>query len=299
MMSFYLVALLVFFVSAPAMAGESQFAFLYTTDLLPKEQKEIEQWVTWRHAKIAGSYDLLEGKTAYEYGISDDFQLAFYASYAWTHAYKNGPFGATTAAEQFGYDSPRSDENYHAWRFIGFSVESIYRVLSPYTSPLGVALYLEPTIGNKFAEIESRVILQKNFLDDTLVFAFNFTYAPEFRLLPSDEGGAGRAWQEEVDVNYALAASYRVASNWFAGLELLNEREFSSLGFSDLANSGYYLGPNFHYGGKEFFVTGTFLRQLPWATVHAATVPGAVVDNLDFDNDFEKYRVRFKFGFYL
>jgi len=283
-------------------ASESQFAFIYTTDLLPKQQKEIEQWITWRHQKIAGSYDLLEGKTAYEFGASDDLQLAVYASYAWTHAARNGPYGATTPAEQFGYDKPGANESYSATRFIGISVETIYRLMSPYTDGVGLALYMEPTIGNKFAELETRLILQKNFFDDTLILAFNFTYAPEFRLLPNDDGGAANTWQEETDVNFALGASYRFAPNWFGGFEFFNEREFSAqgtLGSSDLANSGYYFGPTIHYGGKSFFVTGTFTRQLPLATEHNSTVPGSIVGGVDYDNDFELYRMRIKFGFYL
>jgi len=283
----------------PAQAAESQFGFVYTTDLLPKGEKEIEQWVTWRHQKIAGSYDLLEGKTAYEYGLTDDFQVALYASYAWNRANTNGPFGVTTPPEQFGYDRIGTSANYSATRFIGFSVEEIWRMLSPYMDPFGLALYMEPTLGSRFFEFESRLILQKNYWDDTLVLGLNFTYAPEFRLLPNDDGNAGNAWKEEADVNLAIAASYRFARNWSVGFEAINEREFSALGFSDLANSGYYLGPSFHYGAKSFFVTGVALKQFPWATEHAATVPGAVVNGVDYDNDFELYRVRLKMGIYL
>ena len=297
----FLVGLSLISLAPATMAAESQFGFVYTTDLLPKGEKEIEQWVTWRSQKIGGTYNLLEGRTAIEYGLSDNFQLALYATYDWTEAYQNGPFGATTPPEQFSYDQPGPDDFYRATRFVGFSGEGVYRLLSPYVDPVGLALYLEPTFGPEFIEAEAKVILQKNYLDDTLTFGFNFTYAPEWRLLPSDDptDGTGSSWQEETDTNFYLGASYRFIPNWSAGLEFLNEMEFNSFNFTQATNSGYFIGPSVHFGGKEFFVTAVFLAQLPWATIHDATVPGAVVNGYDFDNDFEQYRVRVKLGFYL
>ena len=120
-------------------AEESQFGYVYTTDLLPKGAKELEQWATWRHQKIAGYFDQIDARTEFEYGLADNLQTAIYANYAWTRAYHNGPFGATTPPEPFVYDMPGPDQHYSATRFVGVSGEVIYRVLSPYTDALGVA----------------------------------------------------------------------------------------------------------------------------------------------------------------
>jgi len=281
-----------------ARAAESQFGFVYTTDLLPQGQKELEQWATWRHDQLSGYFDDLLLRTALEYGLTDRLQTSLYLSYAWNQAYRNGPFEQTTPSETFSSDSPGPDVHYQATRFVGVSGEAIYRLLSPYTDPLGVALYTEPTLGPQFREIENKLILQKDYLDDRLIIAFNATYAPEFRLL-HNEGSIGRSWSEETDVNAYLAVSFRFRPNWSGGFEFLNEREFNSFNFTNWTNSGYYVGPSIHFGGKSFFVTGVFLAQLPWAKVHGATVPGAVADGYDLDNDFERYRVRIKAGFYL
>jgi hypothetical protein len=51
--------------SATAWADEPVFGFIYTTDLLPQGQKEIEQWLTWRHQKAGGYYDQLENRTEF------------------------------------------------------------------------------------------------------------------------------------------------------------------------------------------------------------------------------------------
>ncbi len=283
---------------SPSEAEESQFGYVYTTDLLPKGAKELEQWATWRHQKIGGYFDQIDARTEFEYGLTDSLQTAIYANYAWSRAYHNGPFGATTPPEPFSYDIPGPDEHYRATRFVGVSGEIIYRILSPYTDALGVAIYEEPTVGPGFFELETKLILQKNFLDDRLIFAFNYTYAPELRYV-SDTAGGPKKWQEETDTNAYFAGSFRFRANWSAGFEFLNEREYNSYNYSRATNSGFFLGPSFHYGGKKFFDTATFLEQLPWARTHGDTVPGAIVGARDFDNDFEKYRVRIKLGFYL
>ena len=138
-----LFATLFFVVSFAARAEESMFGFVYTTDLLPKGGWEIEQWMTWRHQKNNGYFDQLEGRTELEYGLTDQLQVALYANYAWTRAYHNGPFGATTPSEQFSDYNVGPDDRFSAARFIGVSG---YRILSPYTDPVGLALYTEPTV---------------------------------------------------------------------------------------------------------------------------------------------------------
>jgi len=285
--------------SLAAHAEESQFGYVYTTDLLPKGAKEVEQWATWRHQKISGYYDEVEGRTEVEYGLTDRLQVALYANYAWSQAYHNGPFGATTPPEQFADKNPDADAHWHQSRFVGISGEAIYRVLSPYTDGIGLALYAEPVLGPNFKELETKIILQKNFLDDRLVTAFNFTYAPEWRELQDPNVPAAKSWQEETDVNYNFAVSYRFTSNWSLGAELLNEHEYNSFRFTNESNNGWYLGPSIHYGGKNFFVTAVALEQMPWAKSHSDTVDGVLVGHRTYDNDFEKYRLRVKAGFYF
>jgi hypothetical protein len=255
--------------------------------------------MTWRHQKIAGTYDQIEGRTEFEYGLTDRLQVALYLNYNWTQAYHNGPFGATTPPEQFADFYPGPDDHFNKARLVGVSGEAIYRILSPYTDVFGLALYTEPTVGKNFFEVENKIIVQKNFLDDLLTVAFNFTYAPEFRNLldPADPTGTATSWQEETDINYALAVSYRFVENWSAGFEFVNEHEYNGFVSNHESNSGYYLGPTLHYGGERFFVTATALWQMPWASAHSDTVPGALVNGYILDNDFEKFRFRLKAGY--
>jgi hypothetical protein len=193
-------------------------------------------------------------------------------------------------------------------KLTGISGELIYRVLSPYIDPVGLALYVEPTIGPQLRELETRIILQKNFLDDRLVFAFNATLMQEERFLhadPSAPPGTEEAtdhWDKESDVNFAIAGSYRFAANWSAGLELQNEREwagFNPFASGKLTNVGYYFGPTLHYAGEHVFATLTLLGQLPWAEDYANPPPGFVVGGRNYADDFERFRVRLKFGYFF
>lgn len=282
-----------------ARAEESMFGYVYTTDLLPKGAKEVEQWATWRHQKVGGSFNQLDGRTEFEYGLADNLQVALYANYVQASAYRNGPNGVTTPPEPLSYDQPAPYGHYNDKRFVGFSGEMIWRVLSPYTDGVGVAFYLEPTVGPAFRELEAKLILQKNFLDDRLVMAFNATYAPEWRYQEDAADPTRKSWNYEVDANLGFAASYRFRPNWSAGFELENEHEYNSYHFTRQTNNATYFGPVIHYGGRRFFVTATLLQQLPWASEQANGEPGAVVGGRSYDVDFEKWRLRVKAGFYF
>lgn len=282
------------FVPGVTRADEPLFGFTYTTDTLPKGKSEVEQWSTTRFTKAQGKFLLQENRTELSYGLTDRFQLSLYQDYDSTAAYHNGPFGATTPGEPFSYDSPDANAHYNNTAYIATDVESIFRILSPYEHFLGFGVYSEERAGKDFFETENRLLFQKNFRDDRVVLAANFTYAPELRANP------GSLSLNETDINQDYGATYRFIRNWSLGAELLNEREFNSWTFwKHEINDAYFVGPSLHYGGRHFFATGSFFEQTPWATTHSATVSGAVVDGRDYDNDFEKYRVRVKVGWYF
>lgn len=291
-----------------ARADEPLFGYIVTTDVLPKGQKELEQWSTLREGRTQGDYHLWQGRTEFSYGITDSLQASAYLLYAYANVYQNTPEGETSPPEIFADYTADPDARFEKWRFEGVAGELIWRILSPYTDPVGFAIYFEPTIGPRTREMETRLILQKNFYDDRIVLAFNLTVGQELRKLQGDPTADPDSrdfrvhWDRETDINFSLAGSYRFAANWSTGVEFLNEREFASLNPFKTAvrnNVAYFVGPNIHYGGKSFFVTGTFLIQLPWAKDYANPPPGFIVHGLTNADDFEKYRLRIKVGFYF
>jgi hypothetical protein len=295
-------------VMPPALAEEPLFGNVYTTDLLPQGKSELAQWATWRARTPSGQYDVLEGRTEFEYGVSDRLQVAAYLNYEWARAYHNNVItGATQAPSTLAFVAVGADQRLDAIRYTGFSLEAIYRILSPYTDPVGLALYVRPTIGPSLRELETRLIAQKNYLDDRLVLAVNVGLVDDRQYLPNSPGSGrfdayAHPWAESSSVNLGLGASYRFARSWSGGLELQNERGFAALTpFADggRTNSAFYAGPTLHYAGTHGFATLSYLDQLPLASdyVHAGT--DYIVDGRTYASSAERRRVRLKFGWYF
>jgi hypothetical protein len=284
--------------AVPAQADEPLFGFVNTTDLLPKGQKEVEQWVTLREGRSQGDFHLLQTRTEVSYGARDDLQISGYLNLAYADVFHNAPSGETAPPEVFADYAVDPSRRFSKLRFESVSAELIYRFASPYTAPVGAALYLEPSIGPRTRELEARLILQKNFMQDRLVFAANATLSYEWRKLHADPAappGSDEArdhWDKETDVNFGFAGSYRFAPSWSFGGEIENEHEWQGLNpFSgaDRTNEAWYLGPTLHYGGRHFFATFTTLFQMPWAHDYANRgADSFVVNGISNADDFEK-----------
>jgi len=291
-----------------AKAEEPLFGFVYTTDLLPQGKFEVAQWLTWRSGKPVGQFDVVEGRTEFEYGVSDRLQIAGYLNYEWARAYHDNAInGSTLPPATLANLNVGPNDRLDTTRFTGTSLEGIYRVLSPYIDPVGLALYLKPSIGAQFREVEARLILQKNFLDDRFVVAFNMTDTADWRKIPSvpgmgDSSAFDRSWDKQSTFAFGLASTYRFATGWSAGAELQNERGYSGLDpFSTAArtNIAFYLGPTLHYADRHMFATLTYLTQLPFASDYAHSDPDYVVGGRNYGAGNERLRLRFKFGLYF
>jgi hypothetical protein len=289
-------------------ADEPLFGYVYTTDLLPSGRFEVAQWATWRAQKPIGTSEALEGRTELEYGLTDNLQVAAYFNYEWANAYHNNVINGTTQAPTaLAFLKVGADDHLNTTRYTGVSLEAIYRILSPYTDPVGVALYFRPTIGSSLRELESRIIVQKNYRDDRLVLAVNIGLIDDRQYLPTVGPQArndiyAHPWTETSTLNLGAAASYRFVQNLSVGTELQNERGFSAItpfGAGSRTGVAYYFGPSLHYADQHMFVTATYLTQLPFASDYAHGDPDYVVGARLYSGSAERYRVRLKFGWYF
>ncbi len=88
----FLSALAAFlFCVSSANAHEAIFAWTYTTDLTPKGHGEFEQWITPRWEKEHGSYSVIDFREEFEYGVTDDFQIALYLNHHYVYANDDVP----------------------------------------------------------------------------------------------------------------------------------------------------------------------------------------------------------------
>lgn len=239
---------------SPARADEALFGYLYTTDSLPQGHWEFEQWATLRTGKARGSFTAVNFRDEIEYGVTDRLSGSLYLNTVYinnTDIYD---------PEHVSQNIPDQD----TFDIQGVSSEWRYRVLSPYTDPIGLSLYAEPEIELRDMDnatftlaksLETRLILQKNFDDDLVVTAANFMFEPEWEL--NDGVSTRELWFEAT-----LGASYRFMPSWSAGLEFRNHREFPNMDFGNQEHSAFFLGPNVHYGTQKWWATLTVLPQI-------------------------------------
>jgi hypothetical protein len=124
-------------------AHEAIFSWTYTTDLTPKGHGEFEQWITTRWDKEHGSYSVVDFRGEFEYGVTDNFQLALYLNHHYVYANDDVPVADPahpkrvlpgvfeTGGEDVhaGHNPATPFDSYH---FESVSLEGIYRLLSPY-----------------------------------------------------------------------------------------------------------------------------------------------------------------------
>lgn len=241
---------------AQARAGESPFGWIYTADVHPPGTFEYEHHSFLQRGQVGGNYDYLINNEEFEYGVTDKFQLAGYFNWSYVNAFRNEPDSSTGGP---GTDLAPGDNpfgRYRKTRFDSVSVEAIYQLMSPLTRPIGLALYVEPEIGPRSREIELRLIVQKNFLDDRLILAGNLWTAFEHE---KTQMGPMRETMLELD----LGMSYRFADRWSAGFELRNHREYEGYGYGNKAHSAWFIGPNLHYASRHWWITAAWRHQLP------------------------------------
>ena len=116
-----LFALFILGVAAPALAGESPFGYVYTTDTHPQGVRELEQWITRHHGQARGDFDLWQGRTEIEYGITDRLQSALYLNYNSVSAFRNRPDDTTGPGAFVPDDVDPGARRYHACRVLHFA----------------------------------------------------------------------------------------------------------------------------------------------------------------------------------
>jgi len=285
-----LLALFVLCLAAPTMAGESPFGYVYTTDTHPKGKREFEQWITQRHGQSQGDFDVWQGRSEIEYGVTDSLQTALYLNYGSVNAFHNRPDG-TTGPGAFVPDDVDPHARYRKRFFESISNEWIYRVLSPYKDIIGLALYIEPSWGPDKRELEGKLILQKNFLEDRLVWAANFSASAESERFHGE-------WEREGEVEFTTGLAYQFAPRWHAGAEYRYHRGYDGRGFSasKRAYAASFFGPSIHYARSDWWITATFLKQLANAKAYTDEAQENIVGGRFYGEHRERQELRLRVG---
>jgi hypothetical protein len=274
-------------VATPARADENYFGYSYGAETLPKGKSEAYLWFTDRRGKGEGHYDAQDYKFELEHGITNRFQVSGYVNFESHHIR-----GMEPEFEDVDRD----------FGFKGLQASFKYAALSPYKDGVGLAFYVEPgwsrihnVEGERVTEyeLELKAILQKNFLDDRLIWATNLTLEPEWekeRELDEVTGETETEWEKELAIELTTGLSYRVAPNWFLGVEGRYHSEYPDwTNGLDREHYALFVGPTVHYGGKRWWFTATFLPQ-----VYGSPNQGGRSLHLD---EHEKRELRVKVGY--
>jgi hypothetical protein len=105
-------------------------------------------------------------------------------------------------------------------------------------------MYFEPTLGDNEKEVEWKIILQKNWFEDRLVWALNLDYEVEFE--KADNG-----YERDGVFEWFTGISYRFVRNWSASLEFWNHHEFADATVHE--HAAYFIGPTIHYAGERWW----------------------------------------------
>ncbi|MDG0818185.1 DUF6662 family protein [Bdellovibrio svalbardensis] len=260
------------FAALTAQASEGIFGYSYTADTHGKGQWEYEQYNTLRSGKSEGDYNALDVRFELETGITDNLQMSAYINTSYVNIHNSGDL---TNINEF-------DVN-------GMSLEFIYNVLSPYKDSFGLSLYLEPEISvrseksgqpvNKRA-VDAKLLLQKNFLENSLITVLNLKLEPEWKREGSDR-------DKSLEAGISAGIAYLFQPKTYVGLEIVNDFEYEDMNFADQEFYTWSVGPTIHYASESWWWTLTALPQVSgWPKTDG---------NLNLDEK-EKFQVRFKFG---
>lgn len=287
--SLFLAIFVILFVSE-SKASEGLFSYTYVSETTPSGEWEYEQKHFLRMGKARGDYTAFDLRNELEYGITDKLQGALYLN----SSYNN-------TRDQYDPDDVSKDlPSRNEFNVNGVSLEFMYRVVSPFTDGFGLAFSLEPEMslrdhmtGEDKIErsVETRLILQKDFLEDQLITAFNLMVEPEWE---KEDGFT----KKELWVQLSAGAIYRIYPKWFLGIELRNHMEFVDMNLANQEHSAYFAGPVLHYGSESYWWTVTFLPQVAgWPRNLGTGSSGAPIDSSYAHlGQHEKAEVAFSFG---
>ena len=265
--------------ATPALADENYFGYSYGAETLPKGKYEAYLWLTSRMGKGIGTYQAWDNFNEIEYGFTDRFQGSLYLNTSGHKVKGNPEFGDNRS---FGFEGVRT-----AFK---------YGLVSPFTHAMGVALYVEPEYsrrhkisGEEFTEwaIESKLILQKNFRDDTVVSAINLTYEHEWEREEEEDGETET--EREAAIELTAGVNYRFKPKWFLGVEARRHSEYPGADLGNEEHAAYFLGPVLHYGSQKWWFTATVFPQI-YGSPHVNS------NRLHLD-EHERIETRFKIGY--
>ncbi len=240
-----------------ARANERHFSYTYESAVLAPGEKELEVWSTGRGGRDS-RYTQLDERIEFEIGLVPGLQTSFYLNFS-------------AIGEEVGGELMKSTE-------LSVSNEWKWRLSDASLDVVGFALYGEVTAGVDEVELEGKLIVDKRI--GQLLMAANFVAEQEW------EFGVGQT-AEELHLDGYLAATWFFTPRFAVGFEAWNANIIAQ---GVWEHSAIFLGPVVSYSGDGWWMTFTFLPQLP--AFKRSEGGGNLVLT-----DYERYQARLLFSF--
>jgi hypothetical protein len=250
-----------------AAAHGRRFAYTHQSSVLPAQASEMEFWNTFRFSRDY-FYRRLDSRVEFEYGVSGSTMTAFYLN----HEMKTFDSGEGSPGGSKATESTVSVSN--EWKF---------KIADPAADPFGFALYTEGTIGLEEAELEGKLIFDKQL--GSALLACNLVLEHEWETeINNGTTETARVFMPGIDAG----AAWYVTPTLSIGLE---GRYLHLLVGGTLAHSALFLGPSIAFSSDKLWLAFTFLPQI-------ANLTGRVSGPIDLV-EFERYQARLLFSLEL
>jgi hypothetical protein len=302
-----LLGLFLAITTTTVLADENLWLYTKGVETRPAKSWEFKLMDISRIDKNSGDYFFNDIRPELEYGITDRLTIGV-SALIFDHHYSNvewAPMVDTQGGPGGSFDKTQ---------FGGFEIGLKYNLLSPFKDFIGLSLGFVYEHRQAYrldgAEIDQNsyvpiLYLQKNWLDDTLIWAFRGKMELERRKSPG-------VLEEEIAFDLATGLSYRIAPNWFIGIEARWQSDFLSpeidgnppegkpsswdlgnMQLGDQFQQGLYVGPSVHYSQKNWWLTVGALWQV-WGW----SADGAAASNQGKNwDEHERLHVGFILGF--
>jgi hypothetical protein len=253
-------------VSASAQATDRRFGFSYESGVLAPGEVEFEPWTTVRVGR-EHHYAAFEQRLEFELGLAPNLQTALYWNFAAT-------------SESVLDETTGSRTRVSSTRFESLSSEWKYKLSDALADPVGFALYFEGSYGPEEAELEGKLILDKQA--HNLLFAANLIGEQEWEFQADKT-------ESEQKFSLTLGAGYFLTPSVVLGLEAISSTTLVEGG--EVETSTLHVGPSLAYATDRYWLVLSAAPQVLALKAESG-------DSLDLDHD-EHLWARALLGFHL
>jgi hypothetical protein len=241
-------------------AQDRMFSFTYQTNVLNRGgfdlefQNELLAGKTGANSPFAYGQSLNQ-RLEFEFGLGSNVQTSFYLN-----------------SEIFHFADTSMDAIEQEMK-ISFSNEWKWKLLDPVADAVGLAVYEEVEVGGSNFESETKLILDKRWMNDLIAVNISGVYEVE-RSLKKVDGKTEVAWEKSYPVELDLAYMHFVNQNFGIGVEVVDHNDMSEA--DNWSNSVLYGGISIHARNGQFFANISALPQL--ANLHMTDVAPGKMD---------------------